>query len=115
YEYTRVSRKATERRSGASITARAVSDRGLPGPGERADPARRSGSLEIDPQRWIAASGELDLGGVRGSAADDLAWRHPLRNQMVQARYDLARCHHRRSVPSHRHHAPERVPSGRIA
>src|SRR5271165_6288129 len=103
-------RTAAERRRSASTAAGAIPDRRLPGFGERAYTGYRSGALATRHQRWFATAGELDLGRVRGPAADDLARRYPLCNQVVEAGYNLERRNHRRLVASRGHRAPDRVP-----
>src|SRR5262245_34356296 len=78
--------------------ARPVRDRGLPGPERRADTTYAA--RQVDPDlagRWVARR-HVDLGGVPGAAADRAHGRHPLRDQVEQARDRLGGGHHRRPV-----------------
>ena len=68
--------------------ARAVPDRRLPGALCGADAAHAARGVDVlDPGRRLA--GQLDVGGVPGSAERDDHEGHPLRDEVVEARHEL--------------------------
>ena len=72
-------------------SAGAVPDRGLPGALRRADAARRPGRVGLHRQRRGRRRPLVDLGRVPGAAAGDDHRRHPLRDEVVEARHHLDR------------------------
>ena len=71
--------------------SRAVRHGRLPGAFRRADPASPSGRVELHRARGDRRAGDLELGRVRRAAERDDHRRHPLRDQVVQARHRLDR------------------------
>src|SRR5215470_11301120 len=54
--------------------------------------------LDLRSATWRIAARQMELGRVRGAPSDHAQEGHPLRHQMVEARYDMARRDIRRSV-----------------
>ena len=81
-------RRAPPRRRPRSPPARPVPRRRLPGPLGRADAPHAARRVEPDHPRRGRRGGLMDVGGAARAADRDLHRRHPLRDEVVQARHD---------------------------
>ena len=82
---------AARRRRPLSHPARPVPDARLPGALGRPDAPHAAGRVELHDPRAVDEPRHLDLGGVPRAARRDVHRRHPLRDEVVQARHDVDR------------------------
>ena len=89
--HSRLPRPPAPRHRPVPRPARPVRRHRLPGPVGGPDPAHAAGRVELHHPRRGRRAAVVDVGGAPGAPRRDVHHRHPLRDEVVQARHDVDR------------------------